>query len=142
MGPKKRKAGKPGRLADMNAAEPEQPWAPDRPAEGHPYEATFLISEDAGYVQRYSNDEYGRIVEWAVVQMRRDGPRWRRVAVYDICHDKGVHLHLYDREEVQFTETPLRPVRSYQDIDDGLTYALDRVIECWQENERRSHRGY
>lgn len=141
MAPEKRKAGK-RRLTDMNAAEPERPWEPDLPAEWPPYEDTFPISEDARCVQKFSLDEYGRTVEWAVVQMRRDGDRWRRVAVYDICHGKGVHLHLYDREEVQFTETPLRPVRSYQDVDDGLDYALERVTECWLENERRSDRGY
>jgi hypothetical protein len=77
-----------------------------------PFEDTFPISEDARYVQKFSLDEYGRVAEWAVVQMRRDGDRWRRVAVYDICHGKGVHLHLYDREEVQFTETPYDRCRS------------------------------
>jgi hypothetical protein len=141
MGPEKRKAGK-RRLADMNAAEPERSWAPDLEPEWPPFEDTFPISEDARHVQKFSLDEYGRVAEWAVVQMRRDGDQWRRVAVYDICHGKGVHLHLYDREEVQFTETPLRPVLSYQDVDDGLDYALERVTECWQENERRSNRGY
>ncbi len=105
MTPEKRKAGK-RRLADMNAAEPDQTWTPDLEPEWPPYEDTFPISEDARYVQKFSLDEYGRVAEWAVVQMRSDGDRWRRVAVYDICHGKGVHLHLYDREEVQFTEPP------------------------------------
>jgi len=31
---------------------------------------------------------------------------------------------------------------SYQDVEDGLDYAVDRVVEHWEENERRSDRGY
>ncbi|MGH3904225.1 MAG: DUF7718 family protein [Pseudonocardiaceae bacterium] len=92
--------------------------------------------------QKFSQDAYGRVAEWAVVQLRRDGDRWRRIAVYDICHGKGVHVHLYDRQEIEFTEAFLRPVSSYQDVEDGLDYAVQRVTECWQENERRSDRGY
>lgn len=88
MAPQKRKAGK-RRLADMNAAEPERAWAPDLEPEWPPFEDTFPISEDARSVQKFSLDEYGRVAEWAVVQMRRDGDRWRRVAVYDICHGEG-----------------------------------------------------
>ncbi len=141
MGPEKRKAGK-RRLADMNAAEPERAWTPDLEPEWPPYEDTFPISEDARYVQKLGYDKYQRLAEWAVVQMRRDGDRWRRVAVYDICHAQGVHLHLFNRQEIEFTETPLRPVSSYQDVDDGLDYALERVTECWLDNERRSDRGY
>ncbi len=141
MGPQKRKAGK-RRLADMNAAEPEQPWAPEMEPEGPPWEIEILISEDVRCKQKFSQDVYGRVAEWAVVQLRRDGDRWRRIAVYDICHGKGVHVHLYDRQEIEFTEVPLRPVSSYQDVEDGLDYAVQRVTECWQENERRSDRGY
>jgi hypothetical protein len=140
MGPEKRKAGK-RRLADMNAAEQERVWTPDLEPEWPPYEDTFPISEDARYVQRLGYDEYQRLTEWAVVQMRREDDRWCRVAVYDICHGKGVHVHLYDRQEIEFTEQFLRPVSSYRDIEVGLDYALERVTECWQENERRSDRG-
>jgi hypothetical protein len=89
----------------MNAAEPERTGVPDLEPEWPPFEDTFPISEDARDVQKFSL-EYGRVAEWAVVQMRRDGDRWCRVAVYDVCYGKGVHLHLYDRQEVQFTETP------------------------------------
>lgn len=140
MAPEKRKAGK-RRLADMNAAEPERPWAPELEPE-EPWEQEILISEDVRYQQKLAHDAYGRLADWAVVQMRRVEGRWLRVAVYDICHGKGVHVHLYNREGEQFTETPLRPVASYQDVEEGLDYALERVVEHWQENERRSDRGY
>lgn len=136
----KRKTGK-RRLTHMSAAEPDQPWYPELEPEWPPYEATFLISETTRYVQRLCYDEYQRLAEWAVVQMRRVEGRWQRVAVYDICHGKGVHVHLYDRREVEFTQVFLRPVRSYQDVEDGLDYALQRVTECWVDNERRSDRG-
>jgi hypothetical protein len=76
MGPEKRKAGR-RRLADMNAAEPERVWTPDLEPEWPPYEDTFPISEDARYVQKLGYDKYQRLAEWAVVQMRRDGDRWR-----------------------------------------------------------------
>jgi hypothetical protein len=137
----KRKAGR-RRLADMNAAEPERVWAPELEPEAPGFEQTILISDDVRYVQKFAEDTYGRLAEWAVVQLRRVEGRWHRVAVYDICHGKGVHVHLYDREGIQFTETPLRPVASYQDVEDGLDYAVDRVVEHWEENERRSDRGY
>jgi len=137
----KRRAGR-RRLADMNAAEPERVWAPELEPEAPGFEQTILISDDVRYVQKFAEDACGRIAEWAVVQLRRVEGRWRRVAVYDICHGKGVHVHLYDREGIQFTETPLRPVVSYQDVEDGLDYAVDRVVEHWEENERRSDRGY
>ncbi len=104
---------------------------------------TFPISEDARYIQRLGYDERGRLAEWAVVQSRRRNGRWQRVAVYDICHGKGVHVHLFNQQEIEFTETLVRQVMSYKDVEDGLDYVLDRLIESWwQENERRSDRGY
>jgi len=93
-------------------------------------------------VQKLAYDTHGQLADWTVVQMRRVQDRWLRVAVYDICHNKGVHVHLFNREGTEFTETSLRPVASYQDIVDGLDYALERVITHWEENERRSDRGY
>lgn len=141
MPSRKRKSGE-RRLANMGVGDPGHTWVPELEPEWPPWEQTFPISEDARYVQKFANDEYGRLTEWAVVQMRRDGDRWRRVAVYDICHGKGVHLHLFNAQKIEFSEQRLRPVLSYQDIEDGLDYALERVTECWQENERRSDRGY
>jgi len=126
----------------MNAAEPERAWAPELPPELPWYEQIFPISERVSYRQRLGEDAYGRLAEWAVVQMRRVEDQWQRVAVYDICHGKGVHVHLYDREGREFTETSLRPVTCYQDVEDGLDYALERVTRHWEENERRSDRGY
>ncbi len=129
-------------LADMSAAaEPEQAWAVDLPTD-HSYVLTFLISENARYIQRLAYDERERLVEWAVIQSRLRNGRWQQVALYDICHSKGVHVHLFNRQEEEFTQVSLRSVTSYKDIEDGLDYVLDRVIECWQENERRSDRGY
>jgi len=65
------------------------------------------------------------------------------VALYDTCHGKGVHLHLYDRQEKEFTQVSLRPITSYKDLEDGLDYVLDHLIDPWcEENERRSDRGY
>ncbi|MGH3826154.1 MAG: hypothetical protein ACRDQX_03120 [Pseudonocardiaceae bacterium] len=121
--------------------EPGQAWTPDLPPD-HTYQWTFPISEDARYVQRLDYDERERLVEWAVVQSRLRNDRWQRVASYDICHDKGVHVHLFNRHEIEFTEIGLRLVASYKDVEDGLDYVLHRLTECWQENERRSDRGY
>lgn len=141
MSPLNRKAGE-RRLVDMNtAAKPEQAWAPDLPPEDS-WVQTFLINEDARYTQRLGFDERGRLVEWAVVQSRRRNGRWQRAAVYDICHGKGVHVHLFNQQETEFTETYLRPVTSYKDVEDGLDHVLDRLSDGWLENERRSDRGY
>jgi hypothetical protein len=141
--PLNRKAGD-RRLVDMSAAaELEQPWDPDLPPED-PLVQTFPLSEHSRYTQRLGLDERGRLVEWAVIQSRFRNGRWQRVAVYDICHDKGLHVHLFNRQEEEFTEARLRSVMSYKDVEDGLDYVLHRLIdlECWQENERRSDRGY
>jgi hypothetical protein len=130
------------RLVDMSAAtEPEQPWTPDVPPE-HTYRYTCPVGEDGRYTQRLECDERGRLVEWAVVQSRlRDG-KWQRVALYDVCHGKGVHLHLYDRQQEEFTQVSLRPVTSYKDVLDGLDYVMGHLIDVWwHENERRSDCG-
>jgi hypothetical protein len=137
MSPNRRRAGDAWRAS----AEPEQAWAPDLPAD-HSYRLTLLLSERARYIQRLDYDERERLVEWAVIQSRLINGRWQRVAVYDICHGKGVHVHLFNRREEEFTEVCLRSVTSYKDVEDGLDYVVDRVVECWQENERRSDRGY
>lgn len=118
-----------------------EPWAPDLPAEEPPYEQTFAISAEARYIQRFGQDAYGRLVEWAVIQERRVDGRWLRVAVYDTCHGKGVHVHHYDGAGEDFLEHQLLPVTCHEDLETGLQYALERVAECWQENERRSDRG-
>ena len=70
----------------MNAAEPERVWAPELEPEAPGFEQTILISDDVRYVQKFAEDAYGRLAEWAVVQLRRVEGRWHRVAVYDICH--------------------------------------------------------
>ncbi|MGB6163608.1 MAG: hypothetical protein WBF75_13755 [Pseudonocardiaceae bacterium] len=94
-------------------------------------------------VQRLDYDERERLVEWAVIQSRLAGVGgWQLVAVYDICHSKGVHVHLFNRQEEEFTEVRLRSVTSYKDVEDGLDYVVDRVLEHCQENERRSDHGY
>jgi hypothetical protein len=103
---------------------------------------TSPLSERARYIQRLDYDKRERLVEWAVIQSRLTNGGWQHVAVYDICHGKGVHVHLFNRREEEFTEVRLRSVTSYKDVEDGLDYVVDRVLECWQENERRSDRGY
>lgn len=129
------------RLADMGAAgEPAQPWAPELPTV-RTYQYTFLISATVRYTQRLDCDEWDRVVEWAVIQSRLRNGRWQRVALYDICHGKGMHLHLYDRQEREFTQISLRPVTCRRDVIEGLNEALDRVIEHSEENEWRSDRA-
>jgi hypothetical protein len=133
------------RLADMSAAgEAEQPWAPDPDLPSiHTYRFTITVSEHSRYTQRLECDERDRVVEWAVVQSRLRNGRWQRVAVYDVSHGKGVHLHLYDRREKEFTQVSLRPVTCQEDVEDGLDYVMEHLIEpWWHENERRSDRGY
>src|SRR6185437_10460703 len=128
--------GKPNnrRLAEMSAAgEPDQPWAPELPTV-RTYLYTFLISATARYTQRLDCDEWDRLVEWAVIQSRLIDGRWQRVAVYDICHRKGAHIHLYDREEREFTQVSLKPVTCRRDVEEALDEALDRVIEHSAEN--------
>lgn len=91
---------------------------------------------------RYVMDDHDRITEWAVTQIRKLSGRWRRVAVYDTCHNKGIHVHFYNRSDDEFAQTPLRSVDSHEDLVEGLDYAVDRVVRAWRENERRSDRGY
>ncbi|MGH3936244.1 MAG: hypothetical protein ACRDS1_14925, partial [Pseudonocardiaceae bacterium] len=142
VSPLNRKAGA-RRLVDMSAAtaKPDQPWTPDLPPDD-PWIQTFLISEDARYTQRLGYDEQGRLAEWAVIQSRHRNGQWQRVAVYDICHGKGVHVHLFNRQEIEFTERPVRQITSYRDVEEGLDYVLNLLTVSWQDNERRSDRGY
>lgn len=142
MSPLNRKAGE-RRLVDMSAAaEPEQAWAPDLPSE-YTYRYTCAVGEDGRYTQRLECDERDRLIEWAVVQSRLRNGQWQRVALYDICHGKGVHLHLYDRREEEFTQESLRSVTSYRDVVDGLDHVLKHLIGTWwHQNERRSDCGY
>jgi hypothetical protein len=136
-----RRADDRRRLVDMNAAEPQRLWAPDLPPVGPPLEQEFPLSENASYVQRLSFDERGRLVHWVVVQRRRCDGEWRRVAVYDTSHEKGVHVHLYDRREREFTERHLRSLGCYRDLTESLDDVIKGLVACWQENERRSDRG-
>ena len=76
-----------------------------------------------------------------MIQRRGSGDSARRVAVYDACHGKGMHVHRYDGEEREFDEHPLRPVSSYDELEQALEYAIECVVRDWQENERRSDRG-
>jgi hypothetical protein len=132
------------RLVQMSAdasSSPAPTWAPDLPIVEQ-YTQTFPFGADAEYVLRYDLDEWNRTVEWAVIQKRRLHGHWQRVAVYDTCHGKGVHVHFYDRDDHEFAQTPLRPIKSHKDLDEGLQDALRWVCDSWRENERRSDRGY
>jgi hypothetical protein len=138
--PRNRKAGL-RRLVEMSATTDDQPWAPELPAVDE-FEQEFPIGDSASYVQRLGLDERDRVAEWAVIQMRKVDSEWRRVVVYDCCHGKGLHVHHYNREGMEFAEVVVRPVNSYSDFESALDYALERVTMSWQENERRSDRGY
>lgn len=140
MSPGNRKAGQ-RRLADMSNHPVDQVWRPDLPpVEEH--RDVFPISASVDYSLRYELDEYGRINDWAVVQRRVVNEVRQTVAVYDACHGKDVHVHLYNRDGIEFDQHPLhRPVRSYSELEDGMDYATERVVKDWLENERRSDRG-
>lgn len=145
MGAPKRKSGK-RRLADMSAAEPEPAWMPDLDPEDEEYEQPLPVKDAPDCVRTHHRmrfNRYGQLVEWAIVLLYQDPDdgRWRRVAVYDTCHGKGMHLHLYDRDGTDFTQVFLRPVRSYQDMEECLDEAIDRVERHWEDNLRRSDRG-
>jgi hypothetical protein len=114
------KAGR-RRLVDMSPDIGVVPWAPPRPPQAAlEYEQTFPIGEDVEWVQRIGYDELGRVADWAVVQKRRVSGAWRRVAVYDACHGKGMHVHLYDRSEAIIVALP----------DDTMGYVFDRLRDA------------
>ena len=138
MTPSNRKAGH-RRLVDMGT--PETGWSPELPPVDE-WEQQFALSENADYIQRFGYDEWNRLASWAVIQMRRDEDgTWRRVAHYDVCHNKGLHIHLFNRQQEEFTQVAIRQVQSYEESERALDYALERVVMHWQENERRSDRG-
>ena len=140
MSPRNKKAGQ-RRLVDMSPEPADSAWSPDLPPIDEWYDS-IPISESVSYSVRYAHDEYGRLTDWAVIQRRNTTDGYRRVAVYDACHGKSVHVHIYDTLEREIDEHPLhRPVRSYAELEDGLDYAMERVVTDWQENERRSDRG-
>lgn len=66
------------RLADMSVK--IAPWSPDLPVADE-YEQYFPISETAGYVLRFEHDEWDRLIEFAVVQMRGPVHHQQHVAV-------------------------------------------------------------
>lgn len=133
-----RRAGDHGRLADMTVA--PEPWAPLLPGVEE-WRQHFPIDETRSYHIRQEYDEVGRLVEWAVTQNRQVAGERVRVVVYDTCHGKGVHVHFYDRDDIEFAEQAIGPVGSYADLNDGLDAAVDTVSHTWADNERRSDRG-
>jgi hypothetical protein len=128
------------RLADMAAYPTQEELALEE--ERDEYSQTFVVSESIFYIVRFVYGTSGRLIEWAVVQMCGTPGKARRIAVYDTCHGKGVHVHHYNRNEIEFDQTALRPADSVADLEDGLDYATIRVAEAYEENERRSNRGY
>jgi hypothetical protein len=132
--PLNRKAGEK-RLVDMSAPLPA--WSPEMDTCDE-FVQEFPINESVSYRIRMEMDERNRLVEWAVVQ-KRDG---HRVAVYDVCHGKGYHLHLYDERGTEIDEIALRPVDSYADSEACLNDAVERIVRYWVENERRCDRDH
>src|SRR4051812_47539235 len=122
----------------MSPPTEEEAWRPELPVEGPPWEPEFVIAPGVKYIQRLGMDERGQVAAWAVIQMRYRGGRWSRVAVYDVCHSKPLHVHLYGTDEVEFDEHVVveGPVRSREDFEDRLDVAVERVTMYWQENER------
>ena len=53
---------------------------------------------------------------------------------------KGVHVHLFNRQEIESTETRLSMVTSYKDAEDGLDYVLGRGPSSGSQG--RSRRGF
>lgn len=117
-------------------------WTPPLPALDPPWEQRFPIDESRSYVLKQGFNERNQLAEWAVIQTRvGDDGREQRVAVYDHCHGKGMHVHFYDRHEREFCELPLAAVRSQEDLEKTLDDAVIRVSVEWDRNERRSARG-
>jgi hypothetical protein len=142
MAARNRKARKAGerRLADMSGAAQETEWRPLLPPDP-PYYETIYIDENRKVVQSLGFDERNRLAEWAVIQMRRRRGEWKKIAVYDNCHFKGAHRHLYNQREERFDEKPIMPIRSYADVEKSLDHVMEWLKDHWQENERRSDRG-
>lgn len=112
------------------------PWRPELEAvDWHVQE--FPINESTSYIIRMQTDDRNRLVEWAVIQMKNR----RRIALYDVCHGKGYHLHLYNRTAREFAQISLRVVDSYEDMNWAYDDAAVRVSQYWYENERRSDSG-
>jgi hypothetical protein len=124
----------------VSPARAPRPWEPDYSPEDElsTWCETYPISDDVYYVQRLEFDPRNRLSEWAVIQMRGRVGNGRQVALYDTCHGKGVHVHYYDQHRREVEEVRLRPISSYQELEAGLDYALDRVSNSWEENERRA----
>ena len=116
-------------------------WQPDLlPIEDVQYVA--LLDENTKIIQKLGYNERDELTDWAVVQQcRRDGA-WCTVGLYDNCHYKGVHRHLYNRYGQQFDEYLIMAVTSYDDVGLGLDTVLGWLDSNWLENERRSNRGY
>lgn len=125
----------------MSIAPAPAVWEPESPPDGDPYVQDFPISESAYFVQKLYHDERGRLVGWAVIQMRRRDGRKLRVAVYDHCHGKGFHVHFHDAEGNEFEEVRLNAINCQEEFESCLDDAVDRVVDNWQINERRSDRG-
>ena len=90
MSPRNKKAGQ-RRLVDMSLEPADSAWSPDLPPVEEWYDS-IPISESVSYSVRYAHDEYGRLTDWAVIQRRNTSDGYRRVAVYDACHGKSVHV--------------------------------------------------
>jgi hypothetical protein len=124
--PLNRKAGA-RRLVDMS--EPLPAWAPDLPALQPPYEFPVIVSPTTSYVLKFWNDERSRLVEFAVVQRFSDPDTGlpRRVRVYDTCHGKGLHVHIYDDHDQEIEERAIRPIASYDDLESAFQEVMAKV---------------
>ena len=125
----------------MDMSPPLEPWRPDPNTAVSEYRETVAIGEFADYKIRYEYDERDRMVEFAITQRRQLGGTWRIVAVYDICHDKGLHVHYHNRDGDEFAEVPINRVDSYGDLDEAFDFAIQAISTAWIDNERRSDRG-
>jgi hypothetical protein len=128
------------RLADMSMVEQTTEWRPEFESLTE-WSQRFPISDLARYLLRLHCDERNRLVRFEVIEEQLVTGQWRRIAVYDMCHHKGLHRHLYGRYEVEFDERWLLVVQSHSDADAAQHYAIEHVTKHWEEHRMRSQRG-
>jgi hypothetical protein len=80
---------------------------------------------------RYHSESGDTLVDFALVQQRKDKGRWKTVAEVD-CRHGEVHVHRYDRDgNESATTTSLHPLTCAADVQMGYNIAIDHVFEKW-----------
>lgn len=129
------------RLVDMSETQPTEVVEWRYEEEEHDEENSFevpLSEFDAVMVRQVYRQ--GRLVDFGITQLHRQGGKWRWVARADSCHET-VHVHRYSQSGAPYEPVGenlvLCDIFSQKDLENGYDIADATIEEQWKLNLRR-----